>query len=197
MEAPKPTDSSQTTCFPTSKRKPAFSTRSGFCIDFGTRLAPFWHHFGMEMGEKNKKIASEPASKNNRFFEWFFDRFFLTILASILDYLSESRAPKNRIWALEWAIWGRLGHFVPIPGPFWPIWDQNLELWNPFGKHFCGFGAPFSTQASRFRALASASASVSWIKFQDLRFKIQNSRFKIQDSKFNQNLNLDFEFASK
>ncbi len=74
--SPEPTDPSQTICFPISERTPAFLTRSGFCIDFGTRLAPFWHHFEVEMGEKNKKIASEPASKNHRFFEWFFDRFF-------------------------------------------------------------------------------------------------------------------------
>ena len=103
MEAPNPTDSSQTICFPTSKRKPAFSTRSGFCIDFGTRLAPFWHHFEVEMGKKNKKIASEPASKNNRFFEWFFDRFFdhfglhFGRVFRPENSLSVSRAPQNRI----------------------------------------------------------------------------------------------------
>ena len=75
MEAPNPTDPSQTLCFAVSERKPAFSTRSGFCVDFGTHLAPFWHHFGVEMGKTQTKIASEPASKNNYFFEWFFDRF--------------------------------------------------------------------------------------------------------------------------
>ena len=68
MEAPNPTDPSQTICFPTSERKPAFLTRSGFCIDFGAHLDPFWHHFGVEMGLKTKKIVSEPASKKKKRF---------------------------------------------------------------------------------------------------------------------------------
>ena len=49
---------SQTICFPTSKRKSAFLTRSSFCIDVGTHLAPFWHRFGREINEHPKNYPA-------------------------------------------------------------------------------------------------------------------------------------------
>jgi len=73
--SPEPSFPSQSTCFPTRKRKPLFSTRNGFCIDFGVHLAPFWQYFGKEVGENPENIDPEPASKNVQFFAAFCDRF--------------------------------------------------------------------------------------------------------------------------
>jgi hypothetical protein len=67
LEAPNPTDSSETICFPASKRTPAISTSTRFGTGFGVHLAPFWHHFGEEGGQKSPKIAFETASQNTLF----------------------------------------------------------------------------------------------------------------------------------
>ena len=67
MEAPNPTDPSETICFPASKRTPAISTSTRFGTGFGVHLAPFWHHFGEEGGQKSPKIAFETASQNTLF----------------------------------------------------------------------------------------------------------------------------------
>ena len=190
MEAPNPTDPSQTICFPTSERKPAFSTRSGFCIDFGSRLGPFWHHFEVEMGKKNKKIASETASKNNNFFYGFLIPF-LTILVSILtpqallfrtpdlpkSYMSPRMGNLGPPWpfcSYSWFILSDLGSKI---GALEPIWEAFLRIWGTI------FDTSIQVPCSRFRFRFRILNQISRFKIQDSKFKIQDSRFKIQ-SKF-------------
>ena len=187
MEAPNPTDSSQTICFPTSKRKPAFSTRSGFCIDFGTRLVPFWHHFEVEMGKKNKKIASEPASKNNRFFEWFFDRFFDHFGLHFGRVFRPENLPKSYLsprmghlgpsWPFCTHSWSILTDLGSKFGALEPIWEAFLRIWGTI------FDTSIQVPCSRFRFRFRILNQISRFKIQDSKFKIQDSRFKIQ-SKF-------------
>ena len=148
MEAPNPTDSSQTICFPTSKRKPAFLMRNGFCIDFGLHLVPFWHHFGVEMNKKIKKIVSEPASKNNRFFEWFFDRFldhfglhfglFFWIPSLQKSYLSPRMGHLGPSWPFCTHSWSILTDLGSTFGALGPIWEAFLEIWGTIFDTYLG-----------------------------------------------------------
>ena len=139
MEAPNPTDPSQTLCFAVSERKPAFSTRRGFCIDFGTHSAPFRHHFGVEMGEESTRIASEPASKNNEFFEWFFGRFLdhfdlhFGISFWVPGLQKSCSSPELDILAPQWSFWfhfeAKLTVLDSILCSFGPTWGPRFRIW--------------------------------------------------------------------
>ena len=131
MEAPNPTDSSQTICFPTSKRKPAFSTRSGFCIDFGTRLAPFWHLFEVEMDKKTRKSRPSPLLKTTVFLNGFLIDF-LTILALFWEAKGHKWRPKRPKGSSKGAPRRPKGH------PKAPKWTPRAlhmpRFWHPWGQ---------------------------------------------------------------
>ena len=165
--------------------------RNGFCIDFGLHLVPFEHHFEMEMGKKNKKIAPEPASKNKRFFEWFFDRFFDDFGFPNGVVFHVPGRPKSYLSF-------RMGHLRsswPFCTHFWSIFDRfGIKNWS-FGIHL---GSIFADLSSKFGALGfiwetflriwdtifDTSIQVRCSRFR-FRFRILNqiSRFRIQDSK--------------
>ena len=70
---------------------PFLLTRSGFRDDFGTLLAPFWLHFGRNMGAHAGKIVPETVSKKRLFFNTISCRFG-SHFGSILD---EAFRPEN------------------------------------------------------------------------------------------------------
>merc|ERR1712110_280565 len=89
-----------------------------------------------------RKSRPNPLLKTTVFLNGFLIDFW-TILASILDGLSVSRAPKNRVRAPDGPFWPHsghfgthLGHFVPISGPFWTDLGPKLGALGPIWEAF-------------------------------------------------------------
>ena len=144
MEAPNPTDPSQTICFAISGRKSVFLIRNGFRDDFGTFLAPFWPHFGRNIGAHAGKIAPETVPKKQQFFNTCFlsvwDPFWLHFGRGF----SPGKPPQTQFESRMYPLGPRMDLFAPLMAILSPFSAPVDCFGLPFYTFLAGFGTPNS-----------------------------------------------------